>query len=344
MDAGAFSNPSVVTEMNDLLCLSIDAESDAGAALAKQYGVPGYPTLLFLNSDGSARDSIAGYTKTDEFRAEVMRIKSGVGTISFLRDRIAKNTDDLDARFALIGKLSNFGAKDALRAERQYIEILVSAGLGYDPSSLDDVFALYNNLRAAGMPQLAKKQTKTLYALDPEGNSLPVRRLQFEDLLGDLRTPGTLDQLTTFLTEEKHDSILFDGWYAVFRQANRTAHREKDVEVKSARRKASRRAGVQLWRHLPESHRARLGNEIAWSFYESAAELTAEEKSFAIEVARVAMTASNGDVNVIDTYACCLYANGQTKEALKYIDLCIEKDGENLQWKDRRRMFLCSRD
>lgn len=344
MDAGAFSNDSVVTEMNDLLCLSIDAESEAGAALAKQYTVPGYPTLLFLNPDGSARDSIGGYTKTDVFLAEIKRIKSGEGTISFLRDKIARNTSDLDARFKLIGKLASFGAKDAIRAERQYIEILVAAGHGFDPSSLHDVFALYNNLRAAGMSQLAEKQAKTLYALDPEGKSLPVRRLQFEDLVGGMRSPGTLDRLAAFLAEETHQSILFDGWYAVFRHANRMARRDKDMEVQGANRRASREAAVQLWKYLPETHLARLGNEIAWSFYESAAELTAKEKSFALEVARLAMEASDGDVNVIDTYACCLYASGQTKEALKYIDLCIEKDGENRQWKDRRRMFLCSRD
>ena len=46
----------MVTEFQDIICLSIDAESETGAVLKDKYNVRGFPALLFLNSDGTPRD------------------------------------------------------------------------------------------------------------------------------------------------------------------------------------------------------------------------------------------------------------------------------------------------
>jgi len=38
-----------------------------GPDLVKQYKIPGYPTLIFVNADGNEIDRIIGYRPVDEF-------------------------------------------------------------------------------------------------------------------------------------------------------------------------------------------------------------------------------------------------------------------------------------
>ncbi|MFT7484410.1 MAG: hypothetical protein ACI9F9_000250, partial [Candidatus Paceibacteria bacterium] len=293
--------------MNDILCLSIDAESESGSALAKKYGVRGYPALLFLNSDGSPRDSISGYMPTAPFQAEVQRIKSGEGTVAAFREEIASDADALAPRFKLIKKLANFNAKADIEAQRSEIGRIVESGKGFDAKSVQSVWELYRNLKEVGMTDLAQAQVTTIKRLDPEGKSMPMRRMTFDGLMADLRSPGGLSAVESFLAQETYDEILFDGWYAVYSLHDGAAKKTRKRDEHKVSRHAARAAAIQLWKHAPKKHHARLGNAIAWGFYEDGEDLTETEKAFAVQVAKIAMEASEGDVNVIDTYACCLF-------------------------------------
>lgn len=328
-----------------MICLSIDAESESGSVLAKKYSVRGYPTLLFLNHDASPRDVIGGYMPAEAFLNTVRRIESGEGTIGSLREKVQADPENLEPMFALLGKLKKFNDTDGMKQVIADLTAKIEAGRGFDPRNLDSVFALYQDLQRAGLPDLAKAQAVAMKRLDPEGKSLALRRLKFEDLAKGLRRPEDLGPLREFLKDETYNEVLFDGWYAVYSITDRAAKRAKKDEAKfKALRKEARVAAVTLWKHTPEKHHPNLGNAIAWGFYEDADDLNAEEKAFALSVAEVAVQARGTDANIVDTYACCLFINGKVEEALKQVERCIELAPDNEEWLKRKKAFLESTD
>ena len=111
----------VVSEMEELLCFSVDAESEAGRALAERYHVKNYPTLVFLNPDGSTREIIADYYAPQAFVSEVRRIKRNEGTIGRLTERIEKAPEDLGARYELAKKLEKLGNEQGHRVQIEAI-------------------------------------------------------------------------------------------------------------------------------------------------------------------------------------------------------------------------------
>jgi len=329
----------VVTEMSDILCLNLDAESEAGSKLAKEFGVRAFPTLLFLNPDGSPRDSIIGYMPEEGFLTEVRRIESGEGTIVDLQQRIAEGGEVLGLRFDLIEKLGKFNAQGAIAVQREAVTSAVEAGHGFEADSIDSRWTLTKRLRKAGLGELAEAQIAAIRELDPEGKSLALRWVAFDALRKDVSGPEDLPKIEAFLAEETYGEILFDGWYLVYSAHDRSARTTRDEEEKRAARALVREAAPRLWKHVPEEYQANIGNSIAWGFYEDAEVLDATEKAFALEVAVVAAKAADDDVNVIDTLACCLFINGKVKEALVEVQRCIELDPENPEWHKRREEF-----
>jgi thioredoxin 1 len=58
-EVGAYYNETFIN-------VALDGEKGEGLELAKKYGVTGYPTLLFINSDGIVVSSNAGYRNAKE--------------------------------------------------------------------------------------------------------------------------------------------------------------------------------------------------------------------------------------------------------------------------------------
>jgi Flp pilus assembly protein TadD len=98
-------------------------------------------------------------------------------------------------------------------------------------------------------------------------------------------------------------------------------------------------AARELWSNTPEERHAGMGNNIAWSLYELRAEIGAEDKAFALEVAKVAAKAAPEDASVIDTLACTLHMNGQVEEAVKTVKRCLELEPDNAEWQRRLEEF-----
>ena len=67
MEKEAFTSPLVAAKFNpNFICLRIDAEKGEGVALAKKFNVRAYPTLLYLDSAGTLRYRVAGYSTTQQ--------------------------------------------------------------------------------------------------------------------------------------------------------------------------------------------------------------------------------------------------------------------------------------
>jgi len=107
----------VVTEMKDVLCYSIDAESSTGRAVAEKLNVTRFPTLLFLEPDGPLREKLVGFLPPEPFVEQVQRIKKNEGTVSRIRLDVEETPLDLTLRWRYALKLRSVG--DARGYERE---------------------------------------------------------------------------------------------------------------------------------------------------------------------------------------------------------------------------------
>lgn len=96
MDAKTFADPKVAKVLGDnFICVKVDA--DKNPDLIRRYGVRGYPTVAFLNSNGVSVNQLSGYRDPKAFLAEVNKIvskmpkgkKSDQGLIGELKEKIA---------------------------------------------------------------------------------------------------------------------------------------------------------------------------------------------------------------------------------------------------------------
>ena len=303
LDKDTFSDESVAAEMKDVICLSIDAESETGAPIAKGFALRGYPALLVLGSDGKVEDNIGGYLKPDQFKDAIRRVRSGEGTVSGLRKKVAAEPSNVVLRFQLASKLESIGDVDGHAAELAEIK-----KIDPDGKSLP--------LRRQALMAIAQNINET-YEKTREVDQKP---------------------LLDFLAEEKHPEVLFEGWgfvgninFYLSRLAEARGQTEETNRLRAVQRNALRTA----WAHVPEASLVTFGNTLAFAYFEERRVLSDEDKAFALEVARKVNEAAKDNVNAIDTYACCLAMNGKKDEALAQIRRCIELEPDKAQWKER---------
>ena len=299
LDRDTLSNAAVIAEMKDVLCFSLDAESRAGAPLAREFGVQGYPALVFLDPDGGERDFISGYLPPEHFLAEVRRIKRDERTLGGLRKQLKLDPDDLDARYELAVKYRG------LKRVAEY---------------------------AAEIAEIGRR--------DPQGTSVASHKIRLEELLEELAEKDyELGPLTTFLAEETDAGILHRGWYVIWKVEEYLGKvSDEPAEVADHWRRFLV-AGRVAWKHVPERYVSSFGNTLAWALYENRDRLADDDKAFALTVAARAAAAAAEDASTLDTYACCLFMNGQVKEAVRLLDRCIELEPTNEDWRARRAEF-----
>lgn len=92
-----------------MVSLKIDAEEPAGAELKDQYGISGYPTLLFTDADGNEIDRIIGYRPPDIFLDELNRIQQGINTLPALIKSAKEQPDNFTIQNQLAVKYDSMG-------------------------------------------------------------------------------------------------------------------------------------------------------------------------------------------------------------------------------------------
>jgi len=75
--------------------MRVDAEKGAGVELAKQYNIRGYPTIVFVNSEGEEIERIVGYLPQDRFFSELQRIDRGEDTYASLENQVQESPKDV---------------------------------------------------------------------------------------------------------------------------------------------------------------------------------------------------------------------------------------------------------
>ncbi len=332
LDRETLADNTVVAETQDLVCLSIDAESQDGQPLAARYGVAGLPALVFLEPGGSLRDRLAGFRPPAQFVAEVRRVKSGEGTLGGIEKRIAANPKDAAARLDLVLRLRQLHEG---RWEREIAAVreLIQGGEGFDPKSPDERFAIARKLRMCSDEKGYQDQIAAIRALDPESRSFPMRRLALDDLLQAVNAryqkektfdPGAVK---TFLAGERHAQVRFEGWSSLRAMSSYQAEeqaRRGQMPMAAGSRAEARACGREAWKSCPADRVATFGRELAQSFLAQDRELTDEERGFAVEVALKASETAPKNVDHLETLAACLELAGRKEEAVAALRRALE--------------------
>jgi thioredoxin 1 len=303
LDRDTFSQAEVGTVMKGFVAVRVDAQKGEGPALAKRYGVNGYPTLVVVDANGDEIDRIHGYRKPDPFVAEAKRILAGDGTIPALRRRLAGAPGDVAAGMALGAKLAasrpdeaatlfadlTKSAKDADRATQaslrlEHASALLASGRPEEAVRIaESLVQDFADAPAAGLA--AARVGRAFLATDPR------RALTFLDAARGLAKQPSELRLVEALTVEIHRAA-----------------------TAAALRRQAKAAGddpIAL-------------NEVAWTSFEQ--KLLVRD---AIGWARRAADASKRDPMILDTLANLLFLEGAREEAIAIEKEAVDKsDGE----------------
>ncbi len=128
LDMRVYNNKKVVryAEENQINWKT-DAEKE-GKDLAKKYGVSGYPTLVFVDSDGNEIDKIVGFYPAPDFLENIKKINERRSTLAYLQNNYNSNKTDLKANMELATKLVE---QDKADDAKQYLNYIISQ----DPSN-----------------------------------------------------------------------------------------------------------------------------------------------------------------------------------------------------------------
>lgn len=128
-DRKVYTNPDVYSFANtQQINWKIDAEKGEGPDLAKKYGVKGYPTIVFTDSEGAEIDRIYGYLPADQFLVKMKDYHAGVNTYSSLKKLVETSPEDPGANYNFADKIVSNGLEEDAKA---YLMKTISA----DPSN-----------------------------------------------------------------------------------------------------------------------------------------------------------------------------------------------------------------
>lgn len=188
-----------------------------------------------------------------------------------------------------------------------------------------------------------RRELDTIVARDPEGVSLPRRRMALgqlrEHLWGCMRDPEIEPDpadLEVFLAHAQYPELQSDGWLLM-----------GAVRTELGDASGSREAYKAAWKYVPAGQRPSVGNGIAWNFWVERADLSEQEKQWALTVAQESTKAfelTSCDpvalAQYVDTLACCHYMVGDREEAIRQIERCIELDPDTaVAFEEHRALF-----
>jgi tetratricopeptide (TPR) repeat protein len=111
LENSTFSDSLVISLSMDIIFVTIDAETDT--ALANQYGINGYPTVVIAHPDGSEIDRIWGYLPPTEFYNQVQLYLRGKETLDDYLVRLEDEPENLEYLSMIGEKYANKAMYDS---------------------------------------------------------------------------------------------------------------------------------------------------------------------------------------------------------------------------------------
>lgn len=330
-DLEVLSDAVVLAESRELVCLVVDAESEAGAPLAARYGASNLPALVFVEPDGSLRERLSGFRPAPQFVQEIRRIRANEGTLGEIEKKLAANADDVPARLELVLRLRRMH-DPRWEAELKSARDRIARGVGFDPKSPDDRFVIGRKLRLCGDEKGYQEQLSAIRTLDPEGQSDPMRRLALNTLVEGVnaryRNERVFDPspIQSFLAEEKSPLVLFEGYSMLYGMATFQAEdalRRGQTGIASEKRSESREYARRAWKHCPPDRLASFGREITQDFL-AEPQLAEPTLPFLLEVATQASQAAPRSADHLELLGQCLEKAGKPAEARAAYERALE--------------------
>lgn len=218
-----------------------------------------------------------------------------------------------------------------------------------DPKNIDARWKLIQKLNEMSDEKAADAEKAEIKKLDPEGKSLPVHLMAFDDVLDRVNAlwdakkfsdvPALIQE---FLAKETYPEVQFRCWNVlgqIYGGLAQAAGSEGNADEAKKQSTESRKAQMQAWNVVPDSDVVGFGHRIAAELYANANDLSAEDKAFALTVATKLAEKAPSDADVLETVACVQFMNGKKDDAQKTVRRCIELDPKNDQYKDRLKEF-----
>lgn len=324
LDTDTFSNSDVQRELSGLVAMKEDAEK-GGLELARKFGVDSYPTIVFLDPEGSELERILGYLPPDKFLRRVQRIRVGDTFLACLRklDDDPGDSDAIERSVAgLLERSDPEGAISRIEAFHQVTDgqqinvcrkLMFTARVELQSRVYQRAATLYRRGwdRAFEVPDTAG--TGRLHALIAEGlatrevdeQAFLLREARFEDA-------GDLLQIPDLETTKSSDFLEVADF------AFRNGHFDLSSDLYLRWYEADERTAV------PEDL-----NEVAWRLY-----LSRQKLEIATEIARSSYD-KKADPETADTLARLLYVTGNIDEAI-----AMEEKAAETAEKSRGEAFM----
>jgi thioredoxin-related protein len=105
LDARTYSDRAVVAFVShNVVPIKIDAEKGEGIAIAKKYGVTGYPTILIMKASGEEIDRIIGYVEAEPFLKTLQGYLRGENTLAAMNARLRTDSANPELHYQLSRK------------------------------------------------------------------------------------------------------------------------------------------------------------------------------------------------------------------------------------------------
>lgn len=298
MEKETLSDPGVAHELADVLCFSVDTGKEENAPIVERFNAHGEVPMLIFLEPDG------------ELRDVFSGYKAPAEFIAEVR-RIKRNENTVSALRKAIEK---------------------------DPKNVEARYELAQKLRKIGDHGGYAREIAIIHELDPEGRTVPSRRLVLLKLRKNAEAELRLDPVYAFIQGESEANLLFEGWLEIWKLEQYMTKVARDDAERDLHRKKAFAAARALWPHVPKKD-WRVGNNIAWSYWEGREYLTPADLMWALEVAETVAKEAPRNAYVIDTLACCLWAVGRRDEAIEAVRRCIELEPKNAIWKQRLAEF-----
>lgn len=133
LDADTYTDPTVVRLSTRFVPVKVNAEKE-GVAVARKYNVQGYPTIMFLEADGSIAAKIGGYLPPQQFAEKLTEIDEAHRELPVLASKFKQNPADA----AVAAKLTSiYASKD----DAEHAEVTLAALQKADPQNSTGLLA-----------------------------------------------------------------------------------------------------------------------------------------------------------------------------------------------------------
>jgi len=351
----------VLGRLDDYLCFSIDTDVHELVPSTGRYGVTAVPCFVFLEPDGSPRDKLPTYLPTYRFLQELERIGRGQGTLPALRAAIERDGDDLIAPLELAIALRAFGQHEEPGLLVDSVRERLERGGGGEPRDLDARWVLAQKLRDARAPDLYEEQMAAIERSDPERKTRAGRAVAIERAIAHLRESLDEGPLRALLEEERDPELCYQGWawvrglrrhYLAQKAAERREFHAGEGEEEQAaaaeaerveHERAAREASRKAWASAPDEFRGEFGDDLVRNHYAARAQLSDEERKFALSVAERIVAIAPREARYRDAYACALFAAGRIERAIEQARASLELDPGDEQVRARLAEFEAAR-